>query len=231
VCGLWILRAWGWKHALKSGLAALAGGLALSWLLYAPFGGWQSLPRMLEERTLYMANSPWLVLKDVLVKYSAWTPVQARQFSISLANGLFAAGALLIPLWVFNFRPKRWRKPPGPAGINERSLWQALAAVSLLYLAAGSFWFQHWYVLWALAPAALLADSRPWRIVLAWLAFGALASNMALDFLLNSGLKEAQALVQDSLSVAIVWAPAGIALALLGFGKWKQRRKRLQPTG
>jgi hypothetical protein len=36
--------------------------LLLSWLLYAPFGGWGTLPRMLAERSIFLANSPWHVL-------------------------------------------------------------------------------------------------------------------------------------------------------------------------
>ena len=39
-------------------------------------------------------------------------------------------------------------------------LWHALLVVSMLYLVVGSFWFQPWYVLWVIAPAALLPGSR-----------------------------------------------------------------------
>jgi hypothetical protein len=40
-CFLWIVLRWGWKRALRIGLLSAAGGLALSWLFYAPFGGWR----------------------------------------------------------------------------------------------------------------------------------------------------------------------------------------------
>jgi len=39
------------------------------------------------------------------------------------------------------------------------------AAVTLVYLLIGSFWFQHWYLLWVLAPAALLPANR-WALTL-----------------------------------------------------------------
>ena len=62
VVGLWLVRRCGWRRAMGLGAAAAAVGLLLSWLLYAPFGGWGSLPRMLTERAAYLANSPWRIL-------------------------------------------------------------------------------------------------------------------------------------------------------------------------
>jgi hypothetical protein len=60
-------------------------------------------------------------------------------------------------------------------------LWRALTAISMWYLLVGSFWFQHWYVLWALASAALMPDSQFTCSLLPWLTFGALLSNVAND--------------------------------------------------
>ena len=108
-CVLWIIWRWGWRRGLLTGLASAVAGLGLSWLVYAPFGGWQTLPRMLHERSLYFANSPWRILNALLIERWGWQTVRARSFSVGMANWLFAAGALLIPLWSFNFRPKRWR--------------------------------------------------------------------------------------------------------------------------
>ena len=62
VVGLWLVRRCGWRRTMGLGAAAAAVGLLLSWVLYAPFGGWGSLPRMLTERAAYLANSPWRVL-------------------------------------------------------------------------------------------------------------------------------------------------------------------------
>ena len=47
--GLWILSNWGWQRAIRVGLGTSFSGFVLSWFLYAPFGGWQTLQRMLED--------------------------------------------------------------------------------------------------------------------------------------------------------------------------------------
>ncbi len=210
-CGLYIIWRWGWRRALTVGAAGVAAGLALSWLLYAPFDGWQTLPRMLRERSLFLANSPWRILKTLLITRQGWQVERAHRISVGLPNWLFAAGALLIPLWSFNFRPKRWQGTPVLPAQAERILWRTLAAVSLLYLLVGSFWFQHWYILWVLAPAALLPDSRFTRYVLTWLSFGALTANAVMDYLLNTVLKTAPSINGYILVVVVIWSPAAIA--------------------
>lgn len=213
VCALWIVWRWGWGRALKIGLASLTTGLALSWLLYAPFGGWQTLPRMLGERSEFLANSLWRVLYHQLIYRWDWSIENAHQLSTNLPNWLFAAGALIIPFWMFNFRPKRWRSDPVDSVEAERGLWHALAVISMLYLLVGSFWFQHWYVLWVLAPAVLLPDSRFTRSMLPWLVFGALSSNMAMSFLLATTLKTAPRIVNYITVVIIIWGPLLIAFS------------------
>jgi hypothetical protein len=210
-CAWWIIWRWGWVRAIKVGLASVVSGAALSWLLYAPFGGWQTLPPMLQERSAYLANSVWRILKYLLTDLWGWPAGNAHQLSIGLANGFFLAGALLIPLWLFNFRPKRWRSEPIPPEAGDRTLWRSLAAVSLWYLLAGSFWFQHWYLLWVLAPAAFLPDSRLTRTLLPWLAFGALSSNAAMSFLLATTLKDAPPIAGYVWVVAMIWGPMLLA--------------------
>ena len=124
---------------------------------------------------------------------------------------MFAAGALLIPVWTFNFRPKRWRGDPIlPADANQ-VLWHTLTAISMLYLLVGTFWFQHWYVLWVLAPAVLLPDRRFTRSMLPWLVFGALSSNVAMSFLQVTVLESAPPIVKYGSVVLIIWVPLLIA--------------------
>ncbi len=53
VFGLWILRKWGWRRTLSVGAGSLLSGVVISWLMYKPFGGWSTLPRNLQERSLY----------------------------------------------------------------------------------------------------------------------------------------------------------------------------------
>jgi hypothetical protein len=84
----------------------------------------------------------------------------------------------------------------------------------MLYLLVGSFWFQHWYILWVLAPAALLPDSRFTRLLLPWLAFGALSSNVGMDFLLNTVLKELRYIIKYILPVVMIWGPVLVAAIL-----------------
>jgi len=218
-CALWIVWRWGWGRAFKVGLASAAGGLILSWLLYAPLGGWQTLPRMLHERSLYLANSPWRIFNYMLLNRWGWQTESARQLTIGLANWLFIAGALLIPLWMFNFRPKRWRDAQITLGEGNQVLWRALTAISILYLLVGSFWFQHWYVLWALVPAVLLPDSYLTRTVLPWLAFGALSSNMAMSFLAAMVLKPGPSIINYTLPVAMIWVPTLIAISITGLAQ------------
>ena len=61
-------------------------------------------------------------------------------------------------------------------------LWRGAMAVTLAYLLVGSFWFQHWYLLWVLAPAVLLPDSRWTLTLLPAYCLGALLSNLTNSF-------------------------------------------------
>jgi hypothetical protein len=213
-CALWILWRWGWGRTLKVSLASAVSGLALSWLLYAPFGGWGSLPRMLQERSEFLANSPWRVLNFLFVNFWKWPTASAHRLSVDLPSWLFAICMLLLCLWMYNFRPKRWRSSTITPEEAEQILWRSLLVVSMLYLLVGSFWFQHWYILWVLAPAALLPDSRFTRMLLPWLAFGALSSNVAMDFLLNTLLKESRYIIKYILPVVMIWGPILVAAIL-----------------
>jgi hypothetical protein len=213
-CALWILWRWGWRRALWVGLASALSGLAVSWLLYAPFGGWQSLQRMLFERWEYLANSLWRILKTLLINQWGWTVRRAHRLSVGWSSWLFVIGAVLIPLWFFNFRPKRWRRLEEAPPDFDLALWRALLAVSLWYLAVGAFWFQSWYVLWAVAPAALLPNSRFTRLILPWLVFGALSANFALDFMSATWLKTSLPMAGYILAVLMIWTPALVATAI-----------------
>lgn len=227
-CALWIVWRWGWGRALKIGLASLVSGLALSWILYAPFGGWGSLPRMLDERSMFLANSGWRILYSQLIHRWGWGWQRALKLCTSLANWLFAAGALVLPLWAFNFRPKRWRsEAPLDSAEAERRLWHTLMVVSMLYLVVGSFWFQHWYVLWVLAPAALSSAHRFTRSMLPWLVFGALSSNAAMSFLLSTIYESAPSMVSYITVVGIIWGPLLIATGTFMLVQWSGRKNRV----
>jgi len=208
---VWIVWRHGWRQALKIGMASVVSGLALSWLMYAPFGGWQTLPRMLQERSAFIANSLWQVLEYLLINLWGWNLGSAHQLSIGLPNSLFAVGSLLIPLWMFNIRPNRWRSAPILLKDANLILWRTMIAVGMFYLLIGSFWFQHWYILWVLAPAVLLPESQLTRFLLPWLAFGAMSSNVVMDFLLTTTLKNGPPIWNYVLSIVIIWGPVLIA--------------------
>jgi hypothetical protein len=211
---LWIVWQWGWKHSLKICLMGITWGLAISWLLYWPFGGWQTLPQMLVERSRFFANSLWQILNHQLIYRWDWSVRDARMLSTSLPNLLSALGLVVVPLWMFNFRPIRRRSEMVDSSGGEKQLWRALTAVSFLYLLIGTYWFQHWYVLWFLAPAVLLPDRHFIRIWVPWLAFGAMTSNVAMSFLMATVLKAGPKITGYIFAVTIIWGPLFIASSI-----------------
>ena len=56
VLGLWMLRRRGWSRTLRDGAFALALAIPLSWVLYAPLGGWATLRLMLQQRARLLIN-------------------------------------------------------------------------------------------------------------------------------------------------------------------------------
>ena len=232
VFGLWLVRQIGWRRAVGYGCVTVVIALALSWLLYAPLGGWETLPRMLHERSLYVANSPHHVVYRLLLE-RGWTGAALRPVTIVWPSIVFAVLALGICLATIGFR----RRPRsdvkiasgegrgataditisaviGAAGMmpDDAILWGAAVAVTLTYLLVGSFWFQPWYMLWVLAPAALLPDSRFTRAVLPWLCLGALWSNILFDYLPQLAGEPLNRTQRVAAVVAATWLPALAAL-------------------
>jgi hypothetical protein len=112
------------------------------------------------------------------------------------------------------------RRPQEKLPSEETTFWAALLAISLLFLLLGSYWFQHWYILWAVWPAALLPSSRFTRSVLPWLVFGGLAANFTTDFFLAAAPEPGVTLLNYSLPVLIIWGPALVA----GCSLWISRK-------
>jgi hypothetical protein len=171
-----LVRRGGYRRTITASVLALAATLPLSWVLYAPLGGWATLPRMLAERVRLLANSFAFAVYWSLQQFGGWLEVDAWRVTTQGATLIFGMVAAVLH-WRF------WR-----AGTHEDAdtqLWRAAALLTLAYLAIGSFWFQHWYVLWALAPAALLPATRLMRRVLPWCSLFALWLHLAVDFLLT----------------------------------------------
>lgn len=214
VIGLWLLRRMGWRRALAQATLALVLAIPISWLLYAPLGGWDTLPRMLRERSIFVAHSPWHLVYQMLHANLQWPNATVLSLIVYGATALFGAAALAIGVARFGYGRRGAEQT-----VDDETLWSAAAVVTAVYLAVGSFWFQHWYVLWALAAAALLPDSRYTRTALPWLCFGALSGNALSDllpWLPDSSLDRTQVI---AIVLAATWLPALAATAYV----WRTR--------
>jgi hypothetical protein len=170
--------------------------LPLSWLLYAPLGGWVTLRRMLQERARLLINSPADLVYHLLQERFGWSELAAWRATTqasTLAFCLIAAGILAWFWWADRHATTQTRlttdisPDAGPNGqsvgnVPDALLWRGAMAVTLAYLLVGSFWFQHWYLLWVLAPAVLLPDSRWMLTLLPAYCLGALWSNLTNSF-------------------------------------------------
>jgi hypothetical protein len=206
--GLWLVRRLGWVQALIKAALALAISLPLSWLLYAPLGGWATLPRMLRERTLFLANSPADLLYRWLQDQALWAEPAARQLATGGATFLFCALAGYIMIRVYGLR-ELLRLRPIPLS-NDR-LWWGAAAVTICYLLVGSFWFMPWYGLWALALAALFPASRLLQGVVTALCLGALGGGLLADYLTIGAANLFSPTMVTWVVVACLWVPVLLA--------------------
>lgn len=211
VFGLWILAKWGWRRTLAVGIGSLALGIAISWLLYIPFGGWGTLPRMLHERSLFYANSIGDILSKSLTQFNVPNPV-ISQLTVNLPTLLFLIVSLWVAIGSFNLLPKCWKKPS--FDFEEHHFWRVLVAISLLYLTLGAFWFQYWYFLWLLAPAVLLPGSRFTLKILPWLCFGGLVANLGSGMLSTFSDGRIPALLNSLITVGMIWGPGLVAFLI-----------------
>ena len=220
VYGFWMVRQLGWRRALAYAAVTALIGLALSGLLYAPLGGWATLPRMLEERQRYVALSFHHLLYRFLLVRGVERELIWR-LTIQWPTLLYVACSVALA-WLL----VGWRQAARAQGSaeNARSFWRAATAANLFYLLVGSFWFQTWYVLWVLAPAALLPAGRFTRFVLPWLCWGVLCSNVVADYLPQLAQPPFTRTGRLFLAVMLVWAPAAVA-ALLVVVRQQWRRK------
>jgi hypothetical protein len=210
---VWVLWNYGWRRTLKLFLVGSVSAVTLSWLLYLPFGGWQTLPRMLHERSAFLANSPWQVLNYLLTSSWSWSSQNALRFTTLFPTILSGVGAVCVPVWYFYFHNRRRRQAEIPATERDQILWRTMLAVSALYILVGSYWLQHWYFLWILAPAVLLPQRRYPRLILPWLSFGALSSNVIMDFIGHFPTINLTTSTSYILPVVLIWGPVVFMLA------------------
>lgn len=215
IFGLWLWRQIGLRRSLRVGAAAAAIALPLSWLLYWPLGGWATLSRMLPERMLFVANSPWQLLHYWLDTVQNWPLQRARFYAMRVPTILFGVLGLVVPAWLLLRRA-------GDRRDTHQSLWVASVTVAMLYLLVGSFWFQHWYVMWVLAPAALLPNHPFTRRVLPWLCFGALSSNILYDTISRLPSMAVSVPTLQATVLAAIWLPPAL-IAVVGWWQWHRR--------
>lgn len=215
VLGLWLLRQCGWRRTFGIGAVAVAIIVPVSWLLYAPLGGWATLPRMLQERHILTYNSLANVVFEFLIWSRGWDATDARQATIrgSELGFVLIAGGLLILFW--------WRTATRP--LDSAVLWQASSVVLLMYLLVGCFWFQYWYASWVLVFAVLLPASRFTTVLMPCFTCGALCSNLVTNFLINDPARRVPWLQINRLMVATLFTPLICAIAILGLSYLLQR--------
>jgi hypothetical protein len=220
VVAVWLIHRVGWRRAAGYSLVALAITVPLSWLLYTPLGGWATLPRMLHERGLFLAASPANVVYRWLYDTQGWGAPDARA-AVQQAATLLFAGVALVLIGLM------WRELRRTT--DEAILWRTSCTVALAYLLIGSFWFQHWYLLLALVPAALVPQHALARFILPWYGVGALSSNVAGN-MLQPLLEPAPSRLALAASDAIVVVAPLVALVLLRAGVWCVKRLRVAPV-
>ena len=210
---VWLLAQRGWRPLAMNLALTVLVSLPLSWALYEPLGGWATLPRMLHERGLYLANSPAALAYRLLLE-DRWPASLAVQISTQTATWLFAGSAAicLLSQWRAMMRIRRMTHSAGP--LMPLALRTALAIV-LAYLLVGSFWFQHWYLIWVLAAAALMPDAIFIRSVLPWLGFGAMAGNIVLDMASNLPGMSFSRVQTTTFALALTWLPPVAACLIL----------------
>jgi hypothetical protein len=190
--GLWLLRRCGWVRTVRIGALALMLAIPLSWLLYAPLGGWITLQRMLQERARLLINSPADLVYRLLQERFGWAePAAWRTTTQAATIAFFAiAAVILVGFWRASRRVTTSQsllegeapKSGSPTHSPDALLWRGATALTVAYLLVGSFWFQHWYLLWVLAPSVVLPADRWTRTLLPAYCLGALWSNLTNSF-------------------------------------------------
>ncbi len=201
VCAIWLIHRVGWRHTLTLLLGVCVIGLALSWVLYAPLGGWATLPRNLSERALLSTNSWGELLYLALREGWGWTRFTAQQVvakAAPLAFVVLSVPALL--LWLRR------------TAIELSTLAKRLGMVVLLYLWVGSYWFQPWYVLWPLALLCVVPGQVWAKRIAVPFGVAALVSTVTTDYLRNATLPSVNGWLISLLAVMIIIVPVFVQI-------------------
>jgi hypothetical protein len=217
--GVWLLHLVGWRRTAVVMFGTMAFAIPISWLLYAPLGGWATIPQMLYERGLYLANAPTAILYRWLLDIQHMEMAEARMIATRAATLLFGVVALVL-------LQRTWRL--SRTNGTDALLWGDAAAITLAYLLVGSFWFQHWYLVWALVFAVLLPSNLMNRVLLPWYGFGALSANLAGNIVAEIPSLTLSRLTRESAMLAVTLLP--VALALLVVVAFSLSHYQLHPS-
>jgi hypothetical protein len=216
---VWLVVRCGWRRAMLLTIVAFAIVLPISWLLYAPLGGWAALPRNLFERSLLSTNSPGELLYLLLRDGFSLSRFRAQQFVARAAPLAFALAAFAL-LWHY-FR--QWR--PRRESLRDEDLWRACLAIVFAYLVIGSFWFQSWYLVWLIALAALLPVSRLTQIVMPVFAVSAMIAGVASDYLRHQPAPPLSSGQISLLTVVITLLPMACVAVWMALNHRRHRRQ------
>jgi len=202
---LWMAHRLGWTRAIVTTLTAIAIALPISFALYAPLGGWATLPRNLYERSLLSTNSlgEWVYL--FMRESMGWMRFNAQQVAAraSLLGFIGVAVPMLLVAWMRAKNPKGLHDPAG--------FWlRVLSVVTVAYLAIGSFWFQAWYLVWPVALVSLWPSSKLQRVVAAYCASTMVAA-VTSDYLRVGAVLPGS--IISSLNVCVILIPVAVTLA------------------
>ena len=198
-------------------------GLPLSWLLYAPLGGWATLPRMLDERALCGVSLHHVVYR-LLVERGVDKEL-IRRLTVRWPTLLFAAGSVAVAGAVVG-----WRKAGAEelAASDMRIFWRGATARNLFYLLLGELLVSGVVCTvgaGACDAAALKAVSR--GKVLPWLCWGVLCSNVVGSYLPLLEPRPFTYTGRVALAVMVIWVPAGVAaLVVVSRQRWRRLRAR-----
>jgi hypothetical protein len=211
VFAVWLVRRVGWVRAIAWTISALLIIMPVSWLLYAPLGGWATLPKNVFERSLLSTNSLGELAYLLLRNGFGWPRFDAQQVVARAFPLVFVVVAGVVLLGYLLQRRKGAKQSfCAFAPLREvDSFTQLSATVVMLYLLIGSYWFQPWYLVWPIALAWLRPESRLANRVLPIFGASAMLAVTLSDYLRNAAQPvmppwQISALVVGVMAVALV---------------------------
>jgi hypothetical protein len=227
---LWLWRRIGLARAAGWTASAAAIALPISYTLYAPLGGWTTLPRNLFERSLLSTNSLGELLYLALRDGADLGRRPAQQIVARVMPLTFMLAATLV-LRRFARTLSRTLTHTYPQGGEDfQGLIGVSLVVSLLCLFLGSFWFQPWYLMWPVALVALLPDRRRVTLFITALSASALCAAVISGYLRAPAPPIIAPWAIGALTVLMIWLPPVITAGGAHILRKDVNEEAAQPT-